>query len=304
MEYRVINISKMGFELKELEKSYFEEVKFAKDNIFQILDIEEKFNMLLENYYEFEKHRLDTILKHSFNRNTNWSYFRNITYQSNRRLLNLLSTCKLYIDQIMHNISSLKIDDEKIKVISKGIKEKLKDEYNTCKGYRIMCELRNYLQHRNLPIHSILMSTSRKDVENDIFLERTLNLTLKVELIKFDKKVNPSIIAELSEIGDHVEISTFVREYLNSLGKIHKYLRNEFTEEVNEIKIIIMNSLDSFKESLDVKNVVLSFFHNNIDEQFYDTFDLSFDAIERYNMLIKKNRNIENFNKMIITNQN
>lgn len=86
----------------EISRENFDEAKMAHDCLGEALRIEEKFNIILENYREFESELLSLCLNFAIFSDRTWSSFQNEIHIVNRRVLNLLTTSRLYVDQIPH----------------------------------------------------------------------------------------------------------------------------------------------------------------------------------------------------------
>ena len=69
-----------------------------------------------------------------------------------RRLSNLLSAARLYVDQIAQDLHDAFGSQHQV---SNEIKVKLSTEYDARLGYRVMEAVRNMMQHRSLPIHRL-----------------------------------------------------------------------------------------------------------------------------------------------------
>lgn len=135
----------------EISREKFDEAKVANESLGETLRIEEKFNIILENYREFESELLSLCLNQAIFSNRTWSSFQNEIHIVNRRVLNLLTTCRLYVDQIPHNINSIYRDKHSTELVE----QKMAQEYDSYLGYRVIEALRNYAQHRGLPVFQL-----------------------------------------------------------------------------------------------------------------------------------------------------
>src|SRR5689334_1349030 len=114
MKYGVTK-NHIGFKnFLEITSVEFEAAKNAKQNLIEVLGIEEKFNMILENFEEFERELLEISLRHMLFFNFSWSSFQKNSNTISRRLINLLTTCRLYFDQTPHNIKSIYGNDSEL----------------------------------------------------------------------------------------------------------------------------------------------------------------------------------------------
>jgi hypothetical protein len=134
----------------EISGDEFTALKNARRGMIAVMFIEEKFDLLIENCVELERTLLDIALQLSFYRNRSWFSMIADMQTINRRLVNLLSTARLYIDQAKHDISQLSGAERLAR-----LKQQLSAQYDAVLGYRVMEALRNHTQHYGLPIESI-----------------------------------------------------------------------------------------------------------------------------------------------------
>jgi hypothetical protein len=142
----------MGATLIEISEEEFLRVKIAKQKIVRSLAVEDKFDLVLANYAEFEREILGLAVHQMVYFDLSWSSMRFDTQTLNRRVANLLSAGRLYIDQIMHDAGVLAGEDE---LLVELIRKKSSEQHDAKLGYRVMETLRNYTQHRALPVHQL-----------------------------------------------------------------------------------------------------------------------------------------------------
>jgi hypothetical protein len=91
----------------DIDEQRYRAVLQAKERLLQVIDLEEKFDLLLENLADLERDLLNLNLNQLLFKDQDWHGFRSDTRLLSRRLSNLLSSAKLYIDQTKHEISTL-----------------------------------------------------------------------------------------------------------------------------------------------------------------------------------------------------
>ncbi|QHT59876.1 hypothetical protein GXP70_07880 [Paenibacillus lycopersici] len=96
-------------------------------------------------------------------------------------------------------------------------------------GYRVMEAIRNYVQHRGLPIHAISHKTS-KTVDDRI--KHLIVPTLRLKDIENDSKFKKKVLEELKLAGDTVDIRLYIRQYIQSFYKFQKFIRDILIEDV------------------------------------------------------------------------
>jgi hypothetical protein len=142
-----------------IAKDEFAELKRTQGRLTSVLDIETTFDLLLENYTEFEQDFLCLILRSSL---FGEEGERLEVYQEmNRRLMNLLSSARLYLDQILQELSSFYGNDSKQ---TETFKKATSTEYDTSLAYRALEALRNHAQHFGFPVHAVTIRFEREDI--------------------------------------------------------------------------------------------------------------------------------------------
>jgi hypothetical protein len=136
----------------KISEDEFTRTKQAKRSLVVAMSIEGKFDLLLENYAEFERGLLELALHQMIFSDLDWSSMQFDTQKVNRTLTNLLSASRLYIDQLKHEAGAL---DTSTPSLARVLKDKGSAEYDSKLGYRVMEASRNYTQHRDLPVQQL-----------------------------------------------------------------------------------------------------------------------------------------------------
>lgn len=170
---------------------------------------------------------------------------RNITdYQSifeihqslNIRLVNLLTSARLYIDQLNQNVKNC---FSKVPSISDEVDKFFAAEYDNNKDYRFMEALRNYVQHRGIPVHMTQHGIRWTSLEDDGFLEYNLELSSSLADLKGDKKFKKRV---LYEIDEKVDLKAATRSYIESISNVHELTRSLIANQVSEARKLIENA--------------------------------------------------------------
>lgn len=135
-----------------IPEAVFGRIASARDRSIRALEIEENLDMLLHNYVDFEHELLQISLRNALFSVGDWSEFRSVIQDLNRRMVNLLSTARLYLDHLRHRSAPLL---KCASADSGAVEAIISHEYEARRGYRVMEALRNHVQHRGLPLHSI-----------------------------------------------------------------------------------------------------------------------------------------------------
>lgn len=212
----------------DISAEEFARAKEAKDNLFTLLGVEEKLDMLLENYAEYEQTLLNLALGHAIGHPLDWDSFRDGLFLMNRRLSNVLAVCRQYVDQVQHDFSSIYGSDGEMKDRLKGI---FGDQYDRLLGYRVMDALRNYTQHRAFPV-TMLSYPTAWDKER-LHLHFRTKAAIRLEDVR-DDKFSSRVREELRALGgDSFDLTRFLREYVEGFCHAHTKIR-ELTQSEAE----------------------------------------------------------------------
>src|SRR5262245_58290155 len=152
MQYGLMNYAIGDNYFLKLTPAKYEQLKTSHNGLWEAMQIEEKFNLVIENYAEFERELLTQANDLVIFSNISWSELQTDKHAINRRLVNLLTTCRLYIDQIPHNMNLIYDKDS---LQSNDTKKQMSVEFDSNIEYQIMEQLRNHVQHRDIPIYGI-----------------------------------------------------------------------------------------------------------------------------------------------------
>jgi len=284
----------------EISDREFDEAKVAKQNLLEVLSIEEKFNLILENYAEYENELLTLSLKHMIFSGRDWSSFENEIHIISRRLINLLTICRLYIDQIPHNLNSIYgAGSGKIEML----KGRMSQEYDSNLGYRVLEALRNYVQHRGLPIYRLEYNASRQENTSGIYFKHIITPYLSVSRLKEEKRFKSVVLNELETIRDLIDLKPLVRQYMESLGRVHQFIRELLTNDVTKWDSAILQIQKLYCDQFAEDALGLAVVVQENDSNRAETIQIFDDMIKHRQWLIRKNRMLTHYNSGIISSE-
>jgi hypothetical protein len=226
----------------EISKGYYESCKRSKTILSACLAIEENYEILVSNYFEWEKQILDTTVMSMLREHVGYSDFLEVQLALNIRLVNLLTSARLYVDQLRQHITEChphrRTSEEFIKSI-------LAREYDENPAYRFMEELRNYVQHRGLPVHWTSFNMSWTSLGEHGLLEYSMDLAVKKVLLKEDKKFKKKVIEEASE---KVDLKLASRSYIESLSKVHHAVREQIQDSVQKARLTLEGAHNEYSK--------------------------------------------------------
>ncbi|CAG0990224.1 hypothetical protein ANAEL_02253 [Anaerolineales bacterium] len=295
----------MGFTgFIEINEAEYLRIKAARQNLFEILFVEEKFDLVAENFYEYETELLaiaSRMMIFSNDDHISMSRERNLI---SRRIVDLLSAGRMYIDQSIQHVEKIY---EKNSTTLELVKKEISSQYDKSLGYRVMEALRNYVQHRGFPIHSIKFSHKRVDVEADYqLLHRAIPLIGVLELAE-DGNFKKSVLKELKEIQhkDWIDARPLIREYAEGICNIHERIREIVRADLPAWEKSLDDTIEKFQneygKEIPLAGLVIEATEG--ETRWAETKYISKGSIERRQALEKKNGLFTNLHKRYASNE-
>jgi hypothetical protein len=234
----------------ELSRSEYDSMVEAVDKLLECLDVEEKFDCLLENYRDLETFMVDQAVEAMFSRHQDHVAFQAPRNTTARKLSNLLSSVRLYQDTVAHHAKSITHH----KTAGTAIDTAMSHQFESSLSYRVLYLLRNYAQHHALPVHGAF--TSFRRVEDLEYLDHEFRPVVSVkELARnqhFRDRLSPSGRMTMDEIISGLEtldLKPMVRDYVESLSTVHEQFRSKTQSSVDGY----LNAIASAKARLFAK---------------------------------------------------
>lgn len=158
----------------EIDSERFLALQDARNILIGALAIEEKYDLLFSNYLELEKDCLNYATECMVKGSLGYDEITKARQSINRRLVNLLTSTRLYTDHIQQNIKLCIAQDSNFKV-----KKLMAKQYDENFSYRFMEALRNYVQHCGLAIHYFSTPIRWTSQDNSGELEFRINFFRK-----------------------------------------------------------------------------------------------------------------------------
>lgn len=283
-----------------IDDSRFVSLKNAAAAQTVLLGIEEKFDMLLGNFEDLERDLLSMALRNSIRRDFGWDSGSTDRVHVSRRIVNVLSAQRLYRDQVAHDIGRL---GELIGIREVSVREFASREYNRSLGYRVMEELRNYIQHRAIPIKGIGYPAHRESVGGDPGLWAFgISVPLDAEVLREDRKVKKLVLDEINALSEeHRDSILFVRQHVEGTARIHRDLRTAIADAVARADLEIRNAVAEWTR-LGEKAVGLYAVHRRTSVDVIDRVWISAEPIDRRQRLEGANCALDHLSRRYVTN--
>jgi hypothetical protein len=284
----------------ELSKEEYDTVMSARKTLFEVLFLEQKLDLLLENYLEYEMELLNSAARYMLYRDLSYSSMQDEIYLVARRIVNLLTTCKLYLDQSMHHLNVI---FGKSSAQSEAISSELSSQYDAHKSYRLMEALRNYVQHRGLPVHSLSFFSGLEDDQPGGKLVYSIIPFIQVKKLQDDPKFKQSIKDELGKTDEQIDLRPLIRKYVECLCQVHSSIRELLDDDLKKWEETIHGVISKFRREYpdDHSLIGLALTTKSKRGEGSDIEYISEDFIKRINQLRKKNKLFDRLSHRIVT---
>lgn len=202
----------------EITKAKAEKLTKAFDDVVEILLIEETYDYVISNFLELEQTNFQLASRYIALGSFNLGVIQKDRSEVARRIINLLTTARLYIDQTPHRLEGIFGTNE----IRENFIRLTHKQYDNDLSYRFVEAFRNYVQHRGLPIHSLFYSSQVVDIENDRRVKHLVAPLILLDEFQGDKRFKQPVLKEMIERdGKRVHALSVLRDYLEGLSAIH-----------------------------------------------------------------------------------
>ncbi len=293
MRYLLRNIVSGNVHEIEITEKEYSDYKKAINILSNALAIEEKYEIVVTNYLDFEKQIFDATSSYMIRDHLDYSDFFEVRLGLNIRLVNLLTAVRLYVDQLNQNVRDCVPSDPSAKDL---VKSMLSKEYDGNREYRFMEALRNYVQHRGLPIHWTQQSLRRTSLETDGFLEYSMELASQRSYLEEDSRFKKEVLEELEE---RMDLKLTTRCYVESISYVHESVRSLIYESVTSAREMIEGAHRQYTSMHNGSLVGLSACAWD-DERQVSSVALLLDWDDIRGKLQKRNRKLTNLRKRYV----
>jgi hypothetical protein len=282
----------------DINESEYLQLKSSRNCLLGALALEEKYDLLISNFLELEKECLSITCEQMVRDSDDYSDLFDIKIRLNRRVVNLLTSCRLYVDHLSQHVKACIPENSNFETV----KSLFSKEYDECFEYRFMEALRNHVQHRGLAVHSVTLdhawtSTDKKTGELE---HKTSFFALKNE-VSSDKSFKRAIA---DEMPDKVNLLLASRKYISSISKSHGEIRNKIFSNVTSSREMISENIELFKEKSGGNSIALaaSKIEKKKDDEVIESVNLLLDWDDVRLRLIKKNKTLYSIGQSYVSN--
>ncbi len=279
----------------------YQKMKNAKDALFESLFIEEKYDLVVENYLEFEGSLLESVARHMILSGQDYRWFQMERSLFNRRLANLLSTARMYTHHVKRHLTNIFATEEGE---APDIGTLFSDQYDTRLGYRAMEQLRNFVQHRGFPVHAVTYNSRWTDGEKSE-LQFAVSPYLCPEDIRADRRFNKSVLEELEAFGERVDIKVLVRDYVEGIWAVHDKIRESLSPRIVLWEAALDGAFVRFQSQYPDEQSVIGLAAVARDErgQYSEPIQIFKEFLDYRRQLERKNGSLKNLVRRYVTSE-
>jgi hypothetical protein len=256
----------------QISPDQFHLAELAHDRMQLVIASEEKFDAVARNHLDFESDMLNCALETSLAGFGAGMEQMGVRRLLNRKLSNLLSATRSYVDFIRHSAKTvLPTQNDADEVINLFAKH-----YDSSFSYRALEVLRNHAQHAGFPIQSIKYFTSVLRDQPGNPLKKTVAPMLNTEDLSQNSELKKVVVSELVQLGETINLKRLIREYVAAMADVHERFREKaaliFDRDANTLSSLASLYVEAtktreipvglyaaaFESEICVKRVVLS----------------------------------------------
>ncbi|NLF41306.1 MAG: hypothetical protein GX587_01275 [Bacteroidales bacterium] len=302
MEYGITKLI-LGFSgFIEITECEYQLIKTSRQNLLEVLFLEEKFNLFIENYYEYETELLAIASRMMIYGNADYLLMRNELNLISRRIVNLLTTGRMYLDQSVQHVDHIygkKATNYDI------VKKSISIQYDQYLGYRVMEALRNYNQHYGFPIHNLNFSQKLVEVDSSFHLLFKPIPSIDIQQLKGDGHFKNEVLLEIQDIYDNklVDVRPLIREYVEGICNIQEKIREIAHNNITTWEQNLDDAIEKFQNQYgnEIGLAGLALISKNDNNQC--TLYISKTIIERRLTLEQKNKQLINLYNRYASNE-
>lgn len=300
MKYALTLLFDRPQQFLEITESHFEAIRKARGGYLTLLDLEEKFDIAIEAFIDFERTHLDLALRHTVTWHLPHLALAADVRLINRKLLNLLAAGMLYTDQLKHAFCLLYGCRNSQQWLS--IKAKIESLRASSLGYRTSEAVRDHIQHRGLPVNTLFVQLTAKDSDTERRIRVATDPQLAVEGLKEDRKMPKGLLDELKAKGESVPLTPLIKEYVECLGHLHEAVRQETSEMAVAYEGTLRDALQRTRDAYGTTRVAAAVKlgpQGTIDES-HQLFE---DLLQLRDALLKKNALLKNIAQRFVSTE-
>jgi|GEM_PF-2471964 len=297
MEY-CLQIHALGCPEKlDLSEDEFFLIKASKHKLEALFKMVEDYRIVVESYRMVEASQFEAAFSHILFSHASYNDSSDTRVLLSSKIAAYLSCARYFLDSTDRTISKISSEEEALKF--KSFKSEI---YDSVKEYRFIEALRNYAQHREVPIDSI-HSYSGYDNKNEgqnSDIATVLSIRAHKSSLAADSKFKKKVLDGMPETIDLVHA---IRCHMEGLWKIHDYL-NRCTDSIaKNSRFVIESAIERFKKEIKTDSLGLYAFAQMSEVDIKDKVPMLLDWDDARQVAIKEMLPLKNLGRTYVTSK-
>lgn len=225
--------------IRDVSAKQLAEIDAASHSLMQFRRRVSPFEMLFNNGRDLRRYAVWTNGETDGKPNLSQVPLEHVAFEYNRLLLNYLASCRLFLDFTAHELQAVGKQDA-IALFS----EAAAFAYDSSFAYRLFDQLRNYAQHRGLPVASVVFTSDEGKPpicevalsRDDLLADGKLKKRVREELASQPALIPlPQLVTDYQKLIEGIDacaLAAFIPEH----GAAYKQLESLWLEARNKHK--------------------------------------------------------------------
>ena len=276
----------------------FEAIAKARLSTNHALAIEDKYSLILQNYFEFEQQLHRLALENLLYRGSRWTDFVDDIRNVNRVLMNLLSAQRMYVDHIPQHLNKIFAPSD---LQSEAFVAATRAEFDGSSGYRLLYTLRNHAQHGEFPVQSLSLGSKWLEEGQLRNCSHTATAFAHRDDVVQNKDLNAKVRTEVSAMPEKIDLVPFARENMSSFARLHRVVRDALRPQLEESDSVLKTAYVRFEQHAGRKPIGLYIVQSGDDGAEIDSHSVFLEGIERRVRLEQESATITNMEQHYVS---
>ena len=278
-----------------LSEQEFGLIRRSKQNLELLFKLVEDYRVVVESYRAVEVAKHESALSHLLCSNAGYDDASDTRVMLSSRIAGYLACSRYFIDSTDKVLPKLvsETQAEQFKAFRSAI-------YDSTKEYRFIEALRNYSQHREIPIDNIKFFSGREKAQDSETVEimHALSIGVSKAVLASDVKFKKTALEGMPE---SINLIYCIRSHMEGLWKTHDYLNKTLESVSDESRAVVKNAIDRFEAETKEDSLGLYALAQESDTDIREKVPMLLDWDDARRQALKKMQALKNLSRCYIT---
>ncbi|MFM2448226.1 MAG: hypothetical protein RIS44_676 [Pseudomonadota bacterium] len=277
-----------------ITEEQFKELAEARIVLAAAFALEESYDLLIGNYVEVEEELLSAAARAAVRDINEYQDLFELRSTINRRVVNLLTTTRLYLDQAPQRLADCAEYPDRAR---HEFKLRTSEHYDGFFSYRFLDALRNHVQHCGLAVHRMRHVRKWIGEGGERAMEISVQPFAERRYLAMDGGFKKKI---LDEMPAEVVLTLAMREYMQCIGNLHMLVRRHVADRVSRSRQLVDAQISRYEKENDGATIGLTAFRFDPDGQ-QESLPLFLDWDDVREKLVSRNSGMVALGKTYLT---